>query len=78
MNHLGLVQPVDRLGQGVVVTVAFAAHRWLNASFCEPFAVANADVLRPSVGMMDQGAIALGLPGIQGLLQGIQNEFCVH
>ena len=49
-----------------------------NASLCQPFAVANADVLRPPVGMMDQGAITLRLPGIERLLQGIQNEVCVH
>ena len=59
MNHLGLVQTVDRLGQGVVVAVALAAHRWRNTRFCEPFAVANADVLRPPVGMVDVGALAL-------------------
>jgi hypothetical protein len=28
--------------------------------------------------MMNQGAIALGLPGIQRLLQGIQNELRMH
>jgi hypothetical protein len=27
---------------------------------------------------MDQGAITLGVPGMQRLLQGIQNELCVH
>ena len=73
MDHLGLVQPVDRFSQGVVVAVTFAAHRGLNASFCEPFAVADADVLRPPVGMVNQLAIALGLPGIQRLFQRIQN-----
>ena len=78
MDHLGLVQPVDRLGQGVVVAVALAAHRGLDTRLCQALCVANGDVLRPPVGMMDQCAIALGLPGIERLLQGIQNEFRVH
>ena len=78
MDDLGLVQPVDRLGQGVVVGVALAAHRGLDASFCQALGVANADVLRPSVGMVRQCAIPLRLPGVQGLLQGIQNKVRVH
>ena len=46
MDQLGLVQPVDRLGQRVVVAVADAAHRGLDAGFGQPFAVADRDVLR--------------------------------
>ena len=69
MNHLRLVQPVDRLGQGVVVTVALAAHRGLDARFCQALAVSNADVLRPSVGMVGQCTIALRLSVVQRLLQ---------
>jgi hypothetical protein len=55
VDHFGLVQPIDCLGQGVVVAVTLAAHRGLNASFCEPFAVADGNVLRPPIGMMEQG-----------------------
>ena len=78
MNHLGLVKTVDRLGQGVVVAVALAAHRGLNPRLCKPLAVANADVLRAPVGVVGQGTIALVLPGVQRLLQGIQNKVCMH
>ncbi len=78
MDHLGLVQPVDRLGQGVIEAVALAAHIGLNARFCEPFAAADGNVLRHSLGMISQCAITLGLLGMQGLLQGIQNELRVH
>ncbi len=31
MNHLGLVQPVDRLGHGIVAAVATATNRRLDA-----------------------------------------------
>lgn len=45
VDEIGLVEPIDGLGQGVVVTVALAAHRRLYAGFCETLAVANGDVL---------------------------------
>lgn len=47
MNYLGLVQPVDHLGQGVVATVAFAVYESVDASLGQPLAETNADVLRP-------------------------------
>lgn len=48
MNQFRLVQAVDRLGQRIVVAVAPAADRRLDAGLSQPFAVADADVLRPS------------------------------
>jgi hypothetical protein len=41
MNQLGLVQPVDRLGQRVVVAVALAADRGFDARFGQPLGVAD-------------------------------------
>ena len=38
MNQLSLVQPVDRLGQCVIVAATLAAHRWLYASLGQAFA----------------------------------------
>jgi hypothetical protein len=46
MNQFSLVQAVDRFSQRIIVAVAPAADRWLDARFGQPFAVANADVLR--------------------------------
>ena len=46
MDHLGLEQAVDRLGQGVVVAVADAADRGLDARFRQPLGVAQGEVLR--------------------------------
>jgi len=54
MNQLGLVRPVDRLGQSVVVAIATASHGWLDAGLGQALGVANAGVLRPRVGVMDQ------------------------
>jgi hypothetical protein len=45
VNQLGLVQPVDGLGQRVVVAVTPAAHRRPYACLVQAFGVADADVL---------------------------------
>ena len=45
MNQFRLVQAIDRFSQCIVVAVAPAADRWLDARLGQPFAVANADVL---------------------------------
>jgi hypothetical protein len=78
MDQFGLVQAVDGLGQRVVVAVALAAHRGLDAGLGQPFAVADADVLRPAVRVVDQAAVTLGLAGVQGLLQRIEHEVRAH
>jgi hypothetical protein len=48
MNQFGLVQTVDCLSQCVVVAVATATNRGLDARFGQSLAIANADVLRAS------------------------------
>jgi len=50
MNQFSLVQAVDRFSEGVIVAVAPTADRRFDARFGEPLAIANADVLRTSVG----------------------------
>ena len=41
MDHLGFVQPVDRLGEGVVVGISDTAHRGHHAGVGEAFGVAD-------------------------------------
>ena len=53
-NQLGLVQPVERLGEGVVVAVAARADRGHDAGLGQPLAVADGQVLRAPVAVMDQ------------------------
>src|SRR3712207_5821185 len=73
-DHLGLVEAVDRLGQGIVVGIADAADRRLDAGFGEPVGVLDGNVLSPAVGVMDEAA-AFGRPAVvERLLQGVQNE----
>ena len=78
VDHLGFVQAIDRLGQGIVVAVALAADGGFDAGLGQAFGVANADVLRPAVRMMNQCAIALGTAGVQRLLERIEHEVGAH
>src|SRR5664279_2570409 len=78
MNQLGLVEPIDGLGQGVVVAVALAAHRRLDASFGQALAVADRHVLRTPVRMMNQAAVPLWLTRPERLFQGVEYEVRSH
>src|SRR5690606_24028460 len=69
MDHLGLVEAVDRLGQGIVITVADAADRWLDPGFRQALGVANGDVLRPAVAMMNEPAAMDRASLMDGLFQ---------
>jgi len=46
VDEFSLVQAIDRLGQGVIVTVAPAAGRGFDACLGQTLAVADVDVLR--------------------------------
>jgi hypothetical protein len=48
-NDLGLVEPDDRLGQGVVVGISHASHRRLDAGLGQALRVADRQVLHASV-----------------------------
>ena len=54
VDQLGLVEPVDGFGQGVVVAVATAADRGFDASFCQPFGLPNGNVFDAPVGVMNE------------------------
>ncbi|MOA55621.1 hypothetical protein D3C78_1794480 [compost metagenome] len=76
MDHLCLVQPVDRLGQGVVVGVAHAAHRGFDTRLGQALRIADRDILHASVTVMDQAALADRSAGIQRLFQRIEHKVC--
>lgn len=60
MDHLGLVESVDALGQGIVTKAARATYGWLDASLGQ-----RIDAY-PSVAMVDQAALADEAAGAQG------------
>ena len=73
MDHLGLVEPVDRLGERVVVAVADAADRRHQAGLGQALRILDRDVLDAAIGVMDEIAgdgLAIG----ERLLQCIQHE----
>jgi len=39
VDQFSLVEPVDGFSQGIIVAVAFATHRRLDAGLCQAFAV---------------------------------------
>jgi hypothetical protein len=45
VDQLSLVEPVNGLGQGIIIAVALAAHRRLYAGPCKMFTVPDSDVL---------------------------------
>ncbi len=61
MDQLGRVQAVDRLSQRVVVAVAAATNRRFDSRFGQALAIANADVLRTPIGVVDERSIDYGL-----------------
>lgn len=73
MNEFSLVQAIDALGQRVVVAVATAAHLGLDTGFGQPLGVANGEILRGPVAVMDQ-CIGIGPAFVQGLLLRIEHE----
>ena len=74
MNDLGLVKPVDGLGERVVVAIADAAHRRLNPGLKKPFRIFYRDILAAPVAVMDQAAAMQGPPVMRSLLQRIKYE----
>ena len=53
---LGLVEAVDRLGQGVVIAVAHTADRRLDAGLGEALGVLDRQVLAAAIAVMDEAA----------------------
>jgi len=60
MDDTGLVEPVDGLGERVVIAVADAANRGLDAGFPKPPGLANGDVLAATIAVMDQASRCSG------------------
>ena len=62
-DEFGLVEPIDRLGQSVVVGVAAGPNGVHDAVFGEAFGVSNRQILNAAIRMVNQlveiGAVAL-------------------
>ena len=71
MDQLGFVKAVDGFSQRIVVAVALAADRRLDPGFCQSVGVADGNVLRSAIRMMDLAGITLRPAGVERLLQSI-------
>lgn len=72
LDHLSLVQAVNRLGQSIVVGISHTADGRLDAGQCQALGVFDRDILRASVAVVDQSTpewTAL----MQGLVQRVQD-----
>ena len=58
MDHLGFVEAVDGLGESIVVAVADAADRGLDARLGEPLGIFDRDVLHTAIAVVDEAATA--------------------
>ena len=74
MDHLGLVEAVDGLGERVVVAVADAADRRLDAGLGQALGVLDRDVLAAAIAVVDEPAAMDRPPIMQSLLQRIEHE----
>ena len=63
MDHLRLVEAIDRFGQSVVVAIAYAPYLRFDPSFREALSVFDGHVLRPTVAVMNEAA-PMGRPSI--------------
>ncbi len=72
MDQFGFEQPVDRLGEGIVVAVADAADGRLDTGLGEPLGVADRQVLRAPIAMVHEPTTLVGTALVQGLLQSVE------
>ena len=74
MDDLGLEQANHRLGERIIVGISNATDGGFDTCLGETLGVADADVLRPAVGVTDKTAAGERAALVQGLLQGIEHE----
>src|SRR5258708_37391801 len=74
MDDLGLVEAVDGFGESIVVRVADATHRRLDAGLRQAFGVSNGDVLAASITVVHEPASLRRPPIMESLFQSVQDE----
>ena len=70
VDHLGLVEPVDRLGERIVVGIADTADGRLDAGLGQALGIFDREILASAVAMVDEAATMGRSPLVDGLLQG--------
>ena len=73
-DRLGLVEAIDGFREGIVVTVANTADRWLDACFRQALGILDREVLAASAGVMHEPATMRRSPVMESRLNRIENE----
>ena len=74
MYDLGLDRAADRFGQGVVMTIACAAHRGRDPGLRQALSVANGQVVRAPVAMGNQPHALDRATFMDSLLEGLEDD----
>jgi hypothetical protein len=74
MDDFGFEQSIDGFSERIVITVADAADRWLNASVKQALGVANRQVLHAAIAVVHEAALADRAAITQRLLKRIEHE----
>lgn len=77
VDDLGVEEPVDRLGQRIVIAVADAANRGFDTRFGQAFGIAYGQILAATVAVVNQPH-AFGRAALMDcLFEGIEDETCM-
>src|SRR3954447_26579329 len=76
MDDFGFEQSIDGFSERIVITVADAADRWLNASVKQALGVTDREVLHATVAVVHEATLANRAAIAQRLLERVQHEVC--
>ena len=71
-DDLRSIEAVHGLGEGVVVGIADASNRWLDAGIGKALGVFDRDLLHTTIAVMDEASLRDGHSIVKRLLQGIE------
>ena len=78
MDQLGLVEPVEALGEGVIVGIPFGSDAVDDAGLVQPFGVANCEVLNSAVAVMNEPVEISIASGLDGHLEGVNGQIAAQ
>src|ERR1035437_7610729 len=76
-DQLGLVEAIDRLGQGVVVAVTFGADGVHDTGLGQSFDVSDGQVLDAAIAVVDEAGEIVAA-GVDGHLESVESEVGPH
>jgi hypothetical protein len=78
LDQFRLIETDDRLGERVVVGIANAIYRRLDASFGQTIRVANRKVLHAAIAMVNQTTFSVTHTIVEGLFQCIERQIAAQ